>query len=125
MNYNELKFIAESKNYMIKDLAAEMGMTSNGLKRSVEGGNLTMEKIKTLCQLLKITPNEFFSWTEGNNYAPDGTKLSLNEKFESTSNGNNDLGSLMNILSRFLMNQEQYHSIMKEMMTIYERINNK
>lgn len=110
MNYNEVKFIAESKNYMIKDLAAELGMTSNGLKRSIEKSNLTMEKITTLCRLLEISPNEFFSWT-------DGCGITSNGNFKA----NTDLSSLMNILSRFLKNQEQYHDIMKDMMTIYEK----
>ncbi len=122
MNYNELKFIAESKNYMIKDLAAELEMTSNGLKRSIEGNNLTMEKITRLCQLLGITPNEFFSWSgnAGDSFTSGITELS-SDKFKT----NPDLASLMDILSRFLHNQEQYHSIMKEMMVIYERINSK
>ena len=65
MNYSKLKITAESKNYMIKDLAAELGMTSNGLKRSVESNNLTMEKVTMLCKLLDITPNEFFGWDGG------------------------------------------------------------
>lgn len=62
MNYNKLKITAESKNYMIKDLAAELGMTPNGLKRSVEANNLTIEKVTMLCKILDISPNEFFDW---------------------------------------------------------------
>ncbi len=36
-----------------------------------------------------------------------------------------DIGNLMDIFSRFMKNQEQYHEIMKEMVAIYEQLNNK
>lgn len=122
MNYSKLKILAESKNYMIKDLAKELGMTSNGLKRSVEGNNLTAEKIEMLCKLLDISPNELFDWYGSDFCFSNIKEPKINEKFNSS---NTDLDSLMNILSRFLKNQEQYHEIMKDMMAIYERINNK
>lgn len=122
MNYNKLKITAESKNYMIKDLAAELGMTPNGLKRSVEANNLTMEKVTMLCKILDISPNEFFDWNDGiGSQFTIIKEPSTNNKYES----NSDLGCLMNILSRFLHNQEQQQLIMKDMMAIYERINNK
>lgn len=71
MNYNELKFLAESKNIMIKDLAEKIGMTSNGLKRAVEKQTLPMDKVISLCQILGISPNELLGWetAPGGNYA--------------------------------------------------------
>lgn len=36
-----------------------------------------------------------------------------------------EIGCVLDIFSRFMKNQEQYHEIMKDMMAIYERINNK
>ena len=52
-------------------------------------------------------------------------KISSEEKFRMNPNNNDDVIGLMGILSRFLSNQEQYQAIMKDMMVIYERINNK
>lgn len=48
-----------------------------------------------------------------------------NEKFRMNPNNSEDVVGLMSILSRFLKNQEDYHAIMKDMVAIYERINNK
>ena len=51
--------------------------------------------------------------------------LLSDERFRINPNKQNegDFGSLMNILFRFLKNQEQYQAIMKDMVAIYERIN--
>lgn len=64
MNYNEIKFIAESKNMQMMDLDAELKLARNGLKRSFERQTLPMSKVLQLCQILGITPNEFFGWEE-------------------------------------------------------------
>ena len=72
MTYNELTFVAKSKNIMIKDLAERIGMTSNGLKRAVEKQTLTINKVLPLCQILGISPNELLGWPShesGGNYA--------------------------------------------------------
>ena len=45
---------------MIKDLADKLGLTSNGLKRSIESGKFPIEKVLPLCQTLGITVSEFF-----------------------------------------------------------------
>ena len=54
----------------------------------------------------------------------DGIKVWV-EKFRTNPNNSEDVVGLMSILSRFLKNQEDYHAIMKDMVAIYERINNK
>ena len=73
MTYNEIKFIAESKNLQIGDLDDQLGLARNGLKRSFERQTLSMSNVAQLCQILGITPNEFFGWEEpvaaGGNYA--------------------------------------------------------
>jgi len=60
MNYNELKRIAESKNFTIKRLADEIGLTSNGLKRSIEGETMSIKTLRDLCDILQISIAEFF-----------------------------------------------------------------
>lgn len=113
MDYNELSFIAKTKKISIASLADQMGMTRQGFHSGIVNCSFTQEKIMRLCKILGISPNEFMGWKGG--YEVD------DKKYES----NPDLGSLMNILSRFLNNQEQYQAIVKDMVAIYERINNK
>ena len=60
MNYNELKTIAERKKFTIKELAESIGMTSTGLKRSIEGETMSIKTLRDLCDLLQITVAEFF-----------------------------------------------------------------
>lgn len=60
MNYNELKRMAESKNFTIKRLAEEIGLTSNGLKRSIEGETMSIKTLRDLCDILQISIAEFF-----------------------------------------------------------------
>lgn len=65
MTYNEIKRVAETKKFTIKDLATALGLSSNGLKRSIEGETISMKTIKNLCSLLNITIAEFFGETGG------------------------------------------------------------
>lgn len=60
MNYNKIKRIAESKKMTIRELAGELGMTSNGLKRSIENEAMSIKTVKNLVFLLGITFAEFF-----------------------------------------------------------------
>ena len=61
MNYNELKIIAERKKFTIKELADSIGMTSTGLKRSIEGETMSIKTLRDLCDILQISIAEFFS----------------------------------------------------------------
>lgn len=47
------------------------------------------------------------------------------EKFRTNPNNSEDVIGLMGILSKFLLNQQQNQDVVKDMVTIYERINNK
>ena len=60
MNYNELKTIAERKKFTIKELAESIGMTSTGLKRSIEGETMSIKTLRDLCDILQISIAEFF-----------------------------------------------------------------
>ena len=60
MNYNELKIIAERKKFTIKELADSIGMTSTGLKRSIEGETMSIKTLRDLCDILQISIAEFF-----------------------------------------------------------------
>lgn len=49
----------------------------------------------------------------------------IDEKFRTNPNNNDDVIGLMGVLSRFLLNQQQYQDVVKDMVAIYEKINNK
>ena len=65
MNYNEIKILAEQKKFTIKDLADAIGMTSTGLKRSIEGETMSIKTLRDLCDILQISIAEFFGETSG------------------------------------------------------------
>lgn len=64
MTYNDLFFLAKEKEISIASLANDIGMTSNGLKKSFESKKLPWEKIESLCSIFRITPNQLLGWPE-------------------------------------------------------------
>lgn len=60
MNYNEIKRIAEAKKFTIKALADAVGLSSNGLKRSIENETMSIKTLRDLCDILQISIAEFF-----------------------------------------------------------------
>lgn len=73
MNYNELTFLAKDRKITLADLAEQIGLTRQGLQSTIERGTFPTNKVLPLCQILGITPNEFFGWDAplpvGGNYA--------------------------------------------------------
>lgn len=63
MTYEKLKRIAELRNMELKTIAELLDLTPNGLKRSFEYQSFPIKKVIKLCDLLQITPNEFFDNT--------------------------------------------------------------
>ena len=63
MNYNEIKAIALQNQLTIKELSEQLEITRQGFQKSIESRNLPWNKIEKLCELLKITPTDFFSKT--------------------------------------------------------------
>lgn len=63
MNYNEIKRIAEAKKFTIKALADAVGLSSNGLKRSIENETMSIKTLRDLCDILQISIAEFFGET--------------------------------------------------------------
>ena len=120
MEYSELAYLAKQKKISIASIAEAMGMTRQGFHAGIVNGSFTQEKIMRLCQILGISPNEFMGWNEY-----DVKSDLINGDADIKCESDSDLGCLMNILSRFLLNQEQYQAIMKDMMAIYKRINNR
>ena len=73
MNYNKLKSILSERKITVADFSEQLQMTRQGLQKSLDNGLLPYEKVLLCCQLLSISPNDFFEWQDtafGNgNYA--------------------------------------------------------
>ena len=60
MTYSELIDICEKKQMLIKDVAAYVGMSYDGLRNGMNEQRLGMLKVLRLCECLGITPNQFY-----------------------------------------------------------------
>ena len=65
MTYNELKDICEQRKMNMNDLSSGLNMSRNGFAFAVKNGTLQIKKIPILCELVRITPNEFFGMENG------------------------------------------------------------
>ena len=60
MNYYELQDLCEMKHKTVTNVARALGITLEGLKRGLNNESLSFRYVKPICDLLEITPNEFF-----------------------------------------------------------------
>lgn len=114
MNISKLKKAVELSRMTKKEIAEKCGFSRTTLDAALQGDDVKISTVEKLSSVLGVPVGEFFN---------DDERIScVNANYHENKN---DVSSLMNILQRFLRNQEQYQYIMKDMMTIYERINNK
>lgn len=64
MNYNKLKSILSERKIIVADFSKQLKMTRQGLQKSLNKGDLPYKKIQQCCNLLSISPNDFFEWGE-------------------------------------------------------------
>jgi transcriptional regulator with XRE-family HTH domain len=112
MNISKLKKAIEKSNLTNKEIAERCGFSSTTLYGMLKGDDVKISTVEKIASVLGVPVGEFF--TDGEQ--PSSVRVNYDDN-------RNDVTTLMNILSRFLRNQEQYHDIMKDMMAIYERIN--
>ena len=62
MNYNDLVILVKQKKLSVKEFAEQIGMSRQGLQRSLDMYKLPYDKVVECCKLLGLTPNEFFEW---------------------------------------------------------------
>ncbi len=65
MKYNRLKILLAERQIQITDFSEQLKMTRQGLQRSLDSDKLPYDKVLLCCQLLGISPNEFFGWDGG------------------------------------------------------------
>lgn len=114
MNVNKLKKAIELSRMTKKEIAEKCGFSRTTLDGALQGEDVKISTVEKLSRVLGVPVGEFFN--------DDEHISNVNTNYN---DNKNDVTTLMNILSRFLRNQEQYQEIMKDMMAIYERINNK
>lgn len=113
MNISKLQKSIEISGLKKVEIAEKCGFSRATLDAALRGDDVKVSTIEKLASVLEVPVGEFFNDNE-----VFGVRQTYNENL-------NDVSSLMSILSRFLRNQEQYQDIMKDMMKVYERINNK
>ena len=58
MNYADIVKLCAGRGTTIKALAEDLKMTPYGLRQGLERETLPIKKVKELCSLLHLTPNE-------------------------------------------------------------------
>lgn len=114
MNISKLKKAIENSGLTNKEIAKRCGFSATTLYSMLQGDDVKISTVEKISNVLSISVGEFFTDNEG--FSTVRTNYNENQ---------NDVTTLMDILSRFLKNQEQYHEIINEMMSVFERINNK
>lgn len=64
MNYNELKTFLDGKKITMKDFCEQLGITRQGIQKSLDTGNFPMGKVVEICKMFHFSPNYFFGWPE-------------------------------------------------------------
>ena len=113
MNINKLQKAIDLSRLKKVEIAERCGFSRATLDAALRGDDVKVSTIEKIAGVLGVPVGEFFN---------DNEVFGVNQTY---TENQNDVTTLMNILSRFLNNQEQYQAIMKDMMAIYERINNK
>lgn len=62
MTYQELQDLCDEKRTSVTAVAAEIGITFDGLKKGVAKESLSMTSVMKLCKVLGIDPNTFCRW---------------------------------------------------------------
>lgn len=60
LTYSQLLAVAERQNTTIKAIAQQIEYSPNGLRRAIENQTFPIGKVLQLCNLIGISPNEFF-----------------------------------------------------------------
>lgn len=78
LNYYELQDLCRARNFTVAELCGRVGITRQGLQSGLERQSLGVKYVFAICELLKITPNQFFRMPDtttviGNNVQQTGT----------------------------------------------------
>ena len=117
MTYEKLKYYAKDKCVLIKEVARQIDMTPNGLKFSIENDTLPSNKVKILCDLLQITPNDFFDNTDSPSISQHAHHITGSVKQVAHLNTNN--GTCASCIEK----DREIHELQAELIKLYRKNN--
>lgn len=62
MKYNKLKSLLYPKEITVAEFCEKLQLTRQGLQKSLDKDLLPYNKVAKCCEILGISPNEFFEW---------------------------------------------------------------
>ena len=62
MKYTKLKSLLYQKEITVAEFCEKLQLTRQGLQKSLDNDLLPYNKVAKCCEILGISPNEFFEW---------------------------------------------------------------
>ena len=62
MKYNKLKSLLYQKEITVAEFCEKLQLTRPGLQKSLDNDLLPYNKVAKCCEILEISPNDFFEW---------------------------------------------------------------
>ncbi len=62
MKYNKLKSLLYQKEITVAEFCEKLQLTRQGLQKSLDNDLLPYNKVAKCCEILGISPNDFFEW---------------------------------------------------------------
>ena len=62
MKYNKLKSLLYQREITVADFCEKLQLTRPGLQKSLDNDLLPYNKVAKCCEILEISPNDFFEW---------------------------------------------------------------
>lgn len=62
MKYNKLKSLLYQKEITVAEFCEKLQLTRQGLQKSLDNDLLPYNKVEKCCEILGISPNDFFEW---------------------------------------------------------------
>lgn len=96
MKYNKLKSLLYQNEITVADFCEKLQLSRPGLQKSLDNDLLPYNKVAKCCEILGISPNDFFEW-ETENATP--VPYMATEGYVATAPKSKELNALLNQLS--------------------------
>lgn len=117
MNLQLIKKMCENREGGLKKLAMDINMSEANLHRCLNNNKIQATDLESIATILNVKVGMFFE-EEGENEEIQSLKQEVKRLKELLAiQGGGD--KLFELWTRFMVNQQQYHEIMKEMALIY------
>jgi transcriptional regulator with XRE-family HTH domain len=96
MKYNKLKSLLYQKEITVAEFCEKLQLTRPGLQKSLDNDLLPYNKVAKCCEILGISPNEFFEWET---QQPEPLPYMAAEGFSKNNTNSKELNALLNQLT--------------------------